>query len=237
MFDISPIAHAPRRSLYAVACAVALLGLSGPAVADDGSRHGAVDQRFEALVFAVQRLRSAPAHTRAREVRILVDRAVDVEAWLGDAVPDREQLPPADRRALVERTRRLLVARAVRHLAVEGEARIELEKTRVDGRGVAVDCLVHTDDAIYEIALRWSGGHAPRLRDVMVEGVSVGAADRRRVRRAWDVGGLPEALAALDRAIARLGFSGPPAIATQTRSADRPPAPERRPLSARPPGL
>lgn len=221
--------------------ALTLVMLSGTASAEEGdARFGAAEGQVQGLIEAVEALRAGPKAEREARVERLIARHVDLEAWIGDAVPRLHALRATERAVLIERTRRLLVVRAARHLDVEGAARITLEKSRRDGREVAVDCLIHTDDATYEISLRWSAGEQPRLRDVRVEGVSVGASDRRRIRRAWDDGQLPAALAALDRAIGVTpsgAFTAPPAVATRTTSPDRPDAADAPPPSARPPGL
>jgi len=229
---------APIRVLLGLA---AVLLAPGAFAAEIDGRHGAVEARVESLIVAVERLRAQSGEAGADRVAGLVDASVDVQAWLGDAVPELHRLSVEERTSLLSRTRALLIRRAVRHLNAGGEARITLDKTRVDGRGVAVDCLVHTPDAIYEITLRWSIGPDARLRDVQVEGVSVGAADRRRLRRAWQQGGLPAALAALDDAIAQRGvgdgLSGPPAVATRTTSDGHRAVVAEPPPSGRPPGL
>lgn len=227
----------PPRVAFAHPALLALIGLLawGTAAAE---RHRAVEARAEGLIGAVEYLRGLPPEQRAARVEALVERAIDLEAWLGDAVPDVDGLAPADRARIFDRALALLVIRAVERVGGPIDFRIELEKTRNDHRGPSVDCLIHTEAAIYEISLRWSRGPDPRLRDVMVEGVSIGAADRRRVRAAWDRGGLPETLAALDRAIGRVRrISGPPAVATRTTPAAPPPAAIPPPPAGRPPGL
>ncbi len=215
--------------------------LGSAASADDGQgRFTAAESRVTGLIEQVEALRAGGEKGREASIATLIERHVDLEAWLGDAVPRIGEMRATDRAVLLERTRRLLVVRAARHLEADGEARVTIEKSRHDGREVAVDCLIHTADATYEITLQWSASERPRLRDVRVEGVSVGASDRRRIRRAWDDGQLPAALAALDRAIGVRpsgAFRAPPAVATRTTSSDRPDAAAGRPSSARPPGL
>lgn len=234
MLEVSPRVAFVRWSLAALLAAVAL-GAAAPA---EAGRHVGVEARVQALIDAVERLRRTPPAERMPRLEKLVARAIDLEAWLGDAVPDLEALSPADRRLLLDRSLALLVGRAAERLDAGIGFRVEIDKTRRDARGWVVDCLVRTDRATYEIGLRWSRGRDPRLRDVMVEGVSIGAADRRRVRAAWDRGGLPETLAALDRAIGRVRrVSGPPAVATRTTPGGPAPAGTPPPPAGRPPGL
>lgn len=214
------------------------LAICAAAPAEARGRHVSIEARVQALIDAVERLRQMPPEERLPRLEKIVERAIDLEAWLGDAVPDLDALAPADRRLLLDRSLALLVNRAAERLDRGVDFRIEIEKTRLDPRGRAVDCLIRTDRATYEISLRWSRGRDPRLRDVMVEGVSIGAGDRRRVRAAWDRGGLPETLAALDRAIGRVRrVSGPPAVATRTTPGGPPPAGTPPPPAGRPPGL
>lgn len=241
MFEAVPSLHLrPRGVRLCLLLLLSALALPAAALAEGGGRYGTVEARVEALIDAVQALRTGPEEDREAAISRLLDDTVDLEAWLGDAVPAGERLTAVERGLLLDRARALLLTRALRHLQVEGAARITVEKTRRARREVAIDCLIHTADAIYEITLRWADGPRPRLRDVQVEGVSVGAADRRRVRRAWDRGGLAATLAALDRAIGRMpttAFSGPPAVATRTTSGDPPPVDVAPPSERRPPGL
>ena len=242
MFEVPPSARLlPHRRFAAVLVASVLVAVAGSAHAADGTgRFADAEARSESLIHSAMKLRRASPEARSTRVAALIDHHVDLEAWLGDAVPSGHRLRATERALLLDRTQRLLIARAIRHLEAEGEVQVTLEKTRLDGREVAVDCLVHTADAIYEITLRWSSGPTPRLRDVRVEGVSVGAADRRRIRRAWEDGQLPAALAALDRAIGLTpsgAFISPPAVATRTTSDARPDADAAPPTAERPPGL
>lgn len=190
----TPPARPTRRAALA---ALAALPLALPAVARAG------DERLEARVTALARelaaIADAPAAKRAAALRALIDAVVDLDAWCRAAVPDWTTQPRETRHALLERARRLLVARAVGRLDAGRRFAIEVEKTRRTTRHPVVDCLVHTADASYEIGLVWSGD---RVVDVHLEGLSVATADRRRIARAWADGAAPAALAALDRAIA-----------------------------------
>lgn len=190
----TPPARPTRRTSLA---ALAALPLLAPALARAG------DERLEARVAALAReigaIADSPAGKRGAALRAFIDAVVDLDAWCRAAVPDWAAQPRETRLALLERARRLLVARALGRLDAGRRFAVEVEKTRASSRHPIVDCLVHTADASYEIGLVWSGD---RVVDVQLEGLSVATADRRRIARAWRTGGAPAALAALDRAIA-----------------------------------